>query len=61
MCGSSISSVGTLSTLLQKQLHINMDAIQENLITPELSVKQMSLVYANEADVLQLVRRFNLE
>lgn len=38
-----------------------MDAIQENLITPELSVKQMSLVYANEADVLQLVRRFNLE
>ena len=30
------------------------DAIKENLIPPELSARQISLVYANEADVLNM-------
>ena len=33
---------------------IHTDAIKENLIPPELSPKQASLVYANEADVLNM-------
>ena len=33
---------------------IHTDAIKENLIPPELSAKQMSLVYASEADVLNM-------
>lgn len=33
---------------------IHTDAIKENLIPPELSAKQISLVYANEADVLNM-------
>ena len=33
---------------------IHTDAIKENLIPPELSPKQTSLVYANEADVLNM-------
>ena len=32
----------------------NTDAIKENLIPPELSARQISLVYANEADVLNM-------
>ena len=33
---------------------IHTDAIKENLIPPELSAKQISLVYASEADVLNM-------
>ena len=33
---------------------IHTDAIKENLIPPELSAKQVSLVYASEADVLNM-------
>lgn len=33
---------------------IHTDAIKENLIPPELSAQQISLVYANEADVLNM-------
>ena len=33
---------------------IHTDAIKENLIPPELSSKQISLVYASEADVLNM-------
>ena len=33
---------------------IHTDAIKENLIPPELSARQISLVYANEADVLNV-------
>ena len=33
---------------------IHTDAIKENLIPPELSAKQVSLVYASEADVLNV-------
>ena len=33
---------------------IHTDAIKENLIPPELSARQMSLVYASEADVLNV-------
>ncbi len=33
---------------------IHTDAIRENLIPPELSSKQISLVYASEADILNL-------
>lgn len=33
---------------------IHTDAIKENLIPPELSTRQISLVYANEADVLNM-------
>ena len=33
---------------------IHTDAIKENLIHPELSAKQVSLVYASEADVLNM-------
>ena len=40
---------------------IHTDAIKENLIPPELSARQISLVYANEADVSQLVCLSNLE
>ena len=33
---------------------IHTDAIKENLIPQELSVRQMSIIYANEADVLNM-------
>lgn len=33
---------------------IHTDAIKENLIPPELSAKQVSMVYASEADVLNM-------
>ena len=33
---------------------IHTDAIKENLIPPEMSARQMSLVYASEADVLNM-------
>ena len=34
--------------------HIHTDAIKENLIPDELSKAQASLIYANEADVLNM-------
>ncbi len=34
--------------------HIHTDAIQHNLIPPELTPQQISAVYANEADVLNI-------
>ena len=33
---------------------IHTDAIKENLIPPELTVQQMSVIYASEADVLNM-------
>ena len=34
--------------------HIHTDAIQQNLLPPELTPQQISAVYANEADVLNI-------
>jgi hypothetical protein len=34
--------------------HIHTDAIKQNLIPPELTQKQTSIIYANEADVLNV-------
>jgi hypothetical protein len=34
--------------------HIHTDAIQRNLIPPELTAQQISIIYANEADVLNV-------
>lgn len=65
--GQKSSSVAQLVEILMKQLgwdikrnlakinyRIHTDAIKENLIPPELSARQISLVYANEADVLNM-------
>jgi len=41
-------------TLAKVNYHIHTDAIKENLIPDKLSKKQISYVYANEADVLNL-------
>ena len=41
-------------TLAKVNYHIHTDAIKENLIPERLNKKQISLVYANEADVLNL-------
>lgn len=40
---------------------IHTDAIKKTLLPPELNPNQAALVYANEADVLNLVRLANLE
>lgn len=40
--------------LVKINYRIHTDAIKENLIPPELTAKQMSLVYASEADVLNM-------
>lgn len=40
--------------LAKSNYRIHTDAIKENLIPPELSARQISLVYANEADVLNM-------
>jgi hypothetical protein len=34
--------------------HIHTDAIKENLVPPELTTKQASIIYADEADVLNV-------
>lgn len=34
--------------------HIHTDAIKQNLIPPELTPQQVSIIYANEADVLNM-------
>ncbi len=41
-------------TLAKVNYHIHTDAIRENLIPKKLSKKQISYIYANEADVLNL-------
>ncbi|MDX2129772.1 MAG: KilA-N domain-containing protein [Chloroherpetonaceae bacterium] len=41
-------------TLAKVNYHIHTDAIKENLIPKELSKTQISLVYANEADMLNM-------
>ncbi len=41
-------------TLAKVNYHIHTDAIKENLIPKELSKSQISFVYANEADVLNV-------
>jgi len=41
-------------TLAKVNYHIHTDAIKENLIPKKLNKKQISLIYANEADVLNL-------
>ncbi len=41
-------------TLAKVNYHIHTDAIKENLIPSELTKKQISFVYANEADVLNI-------
>ena len=40
--------------LVKINYRIHTDAIKENLIPPELSAKQVSMVYASEADVLNM-------
>lgn len=40
--------------LAKNNYRIHTDAIKENLIPPELSAKQVSMVYASEADVLNM-------
>lgn len=40
--------------LVKINYRVHTDAIKENLIPPELSAKQKSIVYANEADVLNM-------
>ena len=40
--------------LVKINYRIHTDAIKENLIPPELSAKQISMVYASEADVLNM-------
>ncbi len=41
-------------TLSKVNYHIHTDAIKENLIPPTVTPKQQSLIYANEADVLNV-------
>lgn len=41
-------------TLAKVNYHIQTDAIKENLIPAEISLKQMSFVYASEADMLNV-------
>jgi hypothetical protein len=41
-------------TLAKVNYHIHTDAIKENLIPEKLSAKQITFVYANEADVLNI-------
>ncbi|WP_373521894.1 KilA-N domain-containing protein [Aquiflexum sp.] len=41
-------------TLAKVNYHIHTDAIKENLIPAEISKKQASFIYANEADVLNV-------
>lgn len=41
-------------TLTKMNSHIHTDAIQKKLLPPSLSQEQIKLVYANEADVLNM-------
>ena len=41
-------------TLSKVNYKIHTDAIKENLIPPELNKKQISIIYANEADILNM-------
>jgi hypothetical protein len=40
--------------LAKLNYHIHIDAIKQNLLPTKLSEKQISIVYANEADVLNI-------
>ena len=51
-CYTEEKEVTQEKTCDEDQIHT--DAIKENLIPPELSARQISLVYANEADVLNM-------
>ncbi len=49
------NSAGTIRRNLAKiNYRIHTDAIKENLIPPELSAQQINLIYASEADVLNM-------
>jgi hypothetical protein len=41
-------------TISKINYHIHTDAIKENLIPPELSKNQTQIIYANEADILNM-------
>lgn len=41
-------------TLAKVNYHIHTDAIKENLIPKEITIQQAGLVYANEADLLNV-------
>ena len=41
-------------TLAKVNYHIHTDAIKENLIPKEITKKQMQLIYADEADLLNI-------
>ena len=52
---SCISLEWNIKRILSKvNYRIHTDAVKENLIPPELSAKQRSFVYADEADVLNM-------
>ena len=43
-----------IAALQGDRMHIHTDAIKQNLIPAALTKQQMSVVYANEADVLNM-------
>lgn len=52
--GLTASETILTENLAKINYRIHTDAIKENLIPPELSTKQISMVYASEADVLNM-------
>lgn len=52
--GLTASETILTENLAKINYRIHTDAIKENLIPPELSAKQISMVYASEADVLNM-------
>lgn len=52
--GLTASETILTGNLAKINYRIHTDAIKENLIPPELSAKQISMVYASEADVLNM-------
>ena len=52
--GLTASETILTENLAKSNDRIHTDAIKENLIPPELSAKQISMVYASEADVLNM-------
>jgi phage regulator Rha-like protein len=45
--------------LAKLNYHIHTDAIKHNLIPKELSAFQTSIIYANEADVMNIAKKIN--
>lgn len=41
-------------TLTKAQYHVHTDAVKENIIPQALTQKQVSIIYANEADILNM-------